>query len=724
MTTLIDPAASACVMTPAGGVGGIVPTDPLSFPIAQDAYNFSLHYYPGDYTPISATTPVTGVLEAIPGQAAPLYNGNVAAMAVNLPLTSDGTKVYNYHYDQLNRLTNMDAFNGLNTVSHTFSPVQLQDYKEQVVYDPNGNILSYQRNGYQGGGYAMDNLTYNYNHATTNQLSSISDVAGGTYTVDIKDQGTGDHYAYDQIGNLITDGSNSISWTVYGKIATQTGLSGTISYAYDAVSNRIAKTTSGGTTLYVRDAQKNVLATYQRGTSGAFTQLEIDLNGSSRLGMIHAPALPSQTITLTGGAVAYVTSFTRGLKSYELSNHLGNVLATITDKKIAVPSGSNSSLIDYFTADVVTAQDYYPFGMIMPGRSYTAPGGTNYRYGFNGKENDDEVKGVGDQIDYGLRAYDPRIGKFLSVDPLADKYAFYTPYQYAGNDVMRNMDQDGAEPAPAINGKETEGQTEVTHEEWIQGRSDKVYTRYQTWIYHEGGYNGSKPGYMKEGDYFDDVLKPLTKGSFKSEIEFAFSRKGNLNYFSLIDNAAEYIKNNPTYDSWAKWIPIWGAAKQAQLDFSVGKYGWGSFNTAMAISDVFLLKSLLTAPLKGSVNAMAKEYTWWSAWRSFYGREGLAEAGEQLHHWAWQRNGAKSGSGFSWWLKNQPWNLMPMKESRLFGYTGNEIHTLIHGGSIRRGTIIWKGDLLGEALRATYGTPLWFKTTVNYSVEQTADRLR
>jgi hypothetical protein len=40
-----------------------------------------------------------------------------------------------------------------------------------------------------------------------------------------------------------------------------------------------------------------------------------------------------------------------------------------------------------------------------------------YRYGFNGKENDNEVKGERNQPDYGMRVYVPRLGKFLSVDP-------------------------------------------------------------------------------------------------------------------------------------------------------------------------------------------------------------------------------------------------------------------------------------------------------------------
>jgi RHS repeat-associated protein len=102
-------------------------------------------------------------------------------------------------------------------------------------------------------------------------------------------------------------------------------------------------------------------------------------------------------------------------------------------------------LIDHFTADVVTAQDYYPFGMIMPGRSFVAASGGNYRYGFNGKENDNEVKGVGDQQDYGMRIYDPRVGRFLSVDPITYKYPELTPYQFSSNSPIANVDWDGGE---------------------------------------------------------------------------------------------------------------------------------------------------------------------------------------------------------------------------------------------------------------------------------------
>ncbi len=127
-----------------------------------------------------------------------------------------------------------------------------------------------------------------------------------------------------------------------------------------------------------------------------------------------------------------------------MSNHLGNVLVTISDKKIAVPSTTNPNLIAYYTADVVTANDYYPFGMAMLGRKYTQPN-SNYRYGFNGKENDNEVKGEGNQQDYGMRIYDTRLGKFLSVDPLIDKYPELSSYQYANNSPIANIDLDGQE---------------------------------------------------------------------------------------------------------------------------------------------------------------------------------------------------------------------------------------------------------------------------------------
>ena len=84
---------------------------------------------------------------------------------------------------------------------------------------------------------------------------------------------------------------------------------------------------------------------------------------------------------------------------------------------------------------------YTTFGSPINGRSVNA--GTSYAYGFNGKRNDLET---GTQ-DYGMRIYNPSLGRFLSVDPLYKEYAYYSTYQFSGNDPIKFIDRDGLEPA-------------------------------------------------------------------------------------------------------------------------------------------------------------------------------------------------------------------------------------------------------------------------------------
>lgn len=71
----------------------------------------------------------------------------------------------------------------------------------------------------------------------------------------------------------------------------------------------------------------------------------------------------------------------------------------------------------------------------------------DYRFGFNGKENDGDWTGSDTRHiqDYGFRLYNPAIAKFLSVDPLAPDYPYFTPYQFAGNNPVRCVDLDGLE---------------------------------------------------------------------------------------------------------------------------------------------------------------------------------------------------------------------------------------------------------------------------------------
>ena len=62
-----------------------------------------------------------------------------------------------------------------------------------------------------------------------------------------------------------------------------------------------------------------------------------------------------------------ITSHLLGNRHYELTNHLGNVQATVLDRASPRLKAADSSLLGY-KADISTAQDYYPFGMLMPGR--------------------------------------------------------------------------------------------------------------------------------------------------------------------------------------------------------------------------------------------------------------------------------------------------------------------------------------------------------------------
>jgi RHS repeat-associated protein len=86
--------------------------------------------------------------------------------------------------------------------------------------------------------------------------------------------------------------------------------------------------------------------------------------------------------------------------------------------------------------------DYYPFGAIMPGRSFNTG---DYRYGFQGQEMDNEIKGVGNSINYKYRMHDPRLGRFFAVDPLASSYPHNSPYAFSENRVIDAVELEGLE---------------------------------------------------------------------------------------------------------------------------------------------------------------------------------------------------------------------------------------------------------------------------------------
>jgi YD repeat-containing protein len=477
-----------------GGDGRITTPTSSNINVGRDVYGFSLNYFNSDYKSIGGTSlntftagtfNLTNTNVTNNKVAAELFNGNIAAMAVNIPKLG-AANVYGYKYDQLNRIVSMDAFTGLNNVTNAFTAVANANYKERVSYDANGNIKTYLRNGTTQGSTPldMDNMTYQYEKdgagkLTSNKLRYVHDqVADANYSDDINSQTTltlaqvlaqngqltsTDNYAYDAIGNLIKDtkeGITNIEWNVYGKISKIQKTGGTtINYTYDASGNRISKQvivgTSNKTSWYVRDASGNVMGIYTKDGTTNLALSELHLYGSSRLGILNTNI--DMQVAITGNTI-----FKRGNKYFELSNHLGNVLVTISDKKIAVASTTNPNLIAYYTADVVTANDYYPGGMNMPGRKYSA-GSSSYRYGFQNQETDPEL--WGGAISYMYRVEDPRLNRFFSVDPLTADYPHNSPYAFAENRLIDGVELEGLEWEP-VHGSDGKSKTPTDYK-WV-----------------------------------------------------------------------------------------------------------------------------------------------------------------------------------------------------------------------------------------------------------------
>src|SRR6218665_1557901 len=202
-----------------------------------------------------------------------------------------------------------------------------------------------------------------------------------------------------------------------------------------AAGHTISYTTKKGaspidTMHYVLDAAGNIMAVYRNKKIE-----EQPIYGSARIG------------EYAGKEKEGYQTF--NLRKYELGNHLGNVLAVISDK---VNLYGHDNRLDSARATVMSAGDYYPFGLPMKGRQFNEK---NYRYGFNGMENDNEVNGEGNHLDYGARGRTPRLGGgWWSIDPLASKYPGISPYAFCFNNPNEstpgNPDYDKNRPPYAL----------------------------------------------------------------------------------------------------------------------------------------------------------------------------------------------------------------------------------------------------------------------------------
>jgi RHS repeat-associated protein len=143
-----------------------------------------------------------------------------------------------------------------------------------------------------------------------------------------------------------------------------------------------------------------------------------------------------------------------------------------------------------------------------------------YRFGFNGKEKDNEVKGGdGLQQDYGMRIYDSRLGRFLSVDPRQTQFPDLTPYQFAGNTPIQAVDLDGLEPQGFM--ETWKSKTDPYMTKWgytVQDFYD--YKTNQTWTVMN--YPNTDQYFYWENKYenAERLFKPLNTSLNKNGIEW------------------------------------------------------------------------------------------------------------------------------------------------------------------------------------------------------------
>ena len=345
-----------------------------------------------------------------------LYNGNISSMLWQSPEETNSLG-YVFAYDKLNRLSEAQYGEVLqgSGPSYTIPSNALKDrFKlENLSYDRNGNILSLDRYGMTGASTygLMDDLSYSY-RTNSNTLLSVADAGSNTIIAGV-DQfirvGTSD-FQYDQNGNLANDPNKGFDYTYNHLNKPFSAIKGadTLEWVYSAdgtkLKQKIVESSSTtyhdyvGSFFYIDD----VLAHFQH------EEGRILVNGSTHQ------------------------------YEYNLTDHLGNIRLSFADVNDDGKIDVNATGVN---AEVLQIDHYYPFGMRMGGLSYNS--GTENRYRYNSKEYHQEL-GLG-LYDYGFRWYDPVIARFVSVDPLAEKFTHNAVYAYAENRPIDGIDLEGLE---------------------------------------------------------------------------------------------------------------------------------------------------------------------------------------------------------------------------------------------------------------------------------------
>jgi RHS repeat-associated protein len=322
-------------------------------------------------------------------------SGNISAVQWRSHGDDNKIKAYGFEYDDYGRLEEANYIENLNGSTSAQDRYSV----ESLVYDLNGNIESLIRKGKKADGTygTIDNLTYDY--ATTSsiyqdRLMKISDAAD--INAGFKSTGSGwQDFTYDDRGNLTAQDNKGI-----------TSLTPNIFN----LPRQIVK--SGSTTEIIYDGQGNKLAQLIPGQPRKDYLGGIEISGTNFEAIMH-----EEGRAVLDGTWKY---------EYVLRDHLGNT-------RVVFSPGSGTSI------SVQSTHAYYPFGME---NTAIGTGSSGYDYRYNGKEFSEEL-GL---YDYGARWYDPAIGRWTSVDPLAETMASWSPYNYVLGDPISLTDPTGMFP--------------------------------------------------------------------------------------------------------------------------------------------------------------------------------------------------------------------------------------------------------------------------------------
>ena len=204
-----------------------------------------------------------------------------------------------------------------------------------------------------------------------------------------------------------------------------------------------------------------------------------------------------------------------GLKSYEITDHLGNPRVIFNDKRLEDYElsylGGTSYVVSYIGSrpeiDPLEMNNYYPFGMLKEGMF--AKTGEGYRYGFNGMERDNETKGFGNDLSTFFRGYDPRLARWKSVDPVVHHWE--SPFVGFANNPVLLIDPRGDDTSSVFIGQNDNSQKvfDDATPTAKQGDMISVFRRSEngwgafhvdTKIWHAGN-DFHEEGWLSEGEY-------------------------------------------------------------------------------------------------------------------------------------------------------------------------------------------------------------------------------